>query len=132
MIKKIFLLLKNKEVMLYLFFGVLTTVVNIISLIILVDLFHIDYLIANMIAWFLSIVFAYITNKIWVFESKNKQVHVEFSLFVGGRIFSGVVDESLMYLLVSVLGFNLLIAKLVSQIVVVILNYVLSKGIVFK
>jgi putative flippase GtrA len=137
MIEKLLSLLKNKEIILYLVFGVLTTIVNMISYKVLIDLFNIYYLILNIFAWFISVVFAYVTNKIWVFESKNMKIYLEFGLFMGGRIFSGVVDNGLMYLFISILGFNvyiigLSVAKLITQVFVVILNYVLSKDVVFK
>ncbi|MDR2623433.1 MAG: GtrA family protein [Methanobrevibacter sp.] len=139
MIGKILSLLKNEEVILYLIFGVLTTFVNFISFYILNELFNTSDLIPNVAwflpntgAWFLSVVFAYVTNKIWVFESKNKKIHIEFSFFVGGRIFSYVVESCLMYLLINILCFNYYVAKIISQIIGVVLNYVLSKGVVFK
>ncbi|MDR2544975.1 MAG: GtrA family protein [Methanobrevibacter sp.] len=138
MISKIFSLLKNKEVMLYGVFGVLTTVVNIAAYQFFLDFLHIENMISNAIAIIISVLFAYITNKIWVFESKNKKIHIEFALFMGGRAFSGIVDESLMFLFLHILNFDFNIilgisaAKVVSQIIVIVLNYVLSKGVVFK
>lgn len=91
-----------------------------------------NYLISNIIAWFFSVLFAYITNRIWVFESKSPEILKEMSLFFGGRIFSGVVDTVLMYLFIDVLVIGDFISKIVVQVIVIILNYIFSKLIVFK
>ena len=76
--------------------------------------------------------FAYVTNRIWVFESKNNNILRECSLFFGGRLFSGVVDTALMFVFIEILGVGDFISKIVIQIIVVILNYVLSKVVIFK
>ena len=89
--------IKKNEIILYLIFGILTTIVNIISYLFITDILNIHYLISNIIAWFLSVLFAYITNRIWVFKSKNENILKEFGLFISGRIFSGVLDTTLMY-----------------------------------
>lgn len=122
----------EKEVVMYVIFGVLTTAVNFVTYLLFARVFNIHYLISNVLAWFLSVLFAYITNKIWVFESKNPNILKEMSLFFGGRIFSGVVDTALMYLLIDVLVVSDVISKIIIQVIVVILNYVISKLIVFK
>jgi putative flippase GtrA len=96
------------------------------------DIYHIDLYITNTIAWFLSIIFAYITNKLWVFESKSKKIPREFILFTGGRLFSFTIENLLLFVLVTTLTFNDNYVKIFAQVVVIILNYVLSKGIVFK
>lgn len=122
----------KKELILYVVFGVLTTVVNIIVYVVFAKFLNIDYIISNIIAWFLSVLFAYITNRIWVFESKSSNILKEISLFFGGRLFSGVVDTSLLYLMVDILLVGDFVSKVVTQIIVVILNYVISKVVVFK
>ena len=124
--------LLTKQIILYLIFGVLTTLVNILLYIFFVDLCQINYIIGNVLSWFFSVVFAYVTNRIWVFESKNEKILLEFSFFVGGRIFSGVLDTSLMFIFVSILLFDDLISKIVINVIVVIINYLLSRDIVFK
>ena len=122
----------KKELILYVVFGVLTTVVNIIAYVVFAKFLNVDYIISNIIAWFLSVLFAYITNRIWVFESKSDNILREFSLFFGGRLFSGVVDTSLLYLMVDILLVGEFVSKVVTQIIVVVLNYVISKLVVFK
>lgn len=122
----------KKELILYVVFGVLTTVVNIIAYVVFAKYLNVDYIISNIIAWFLSVLFAYITNRIWVFESKSDNILREISLFFGGRLFSGVVDTSLLYLMVDILLIGDFVSKVVTQIIVVVLNYVISKLVVFK
>lgn len=122
----------KKEMIAYLIFGVLTTVVNIVVYILFERYFGVNYVISNIIAWFLSVLFAYVTNRIWVFESKNENIIKEVVLFFGGRLFSGVVDTALMVLFIEVLLLGDFISKIIVQVIVVILNYVISKLVVFK
>lgn len=121
----------EKELFFYVVFGVLTTVVNILVYF-MFTYFGINYLISNILAWFLSVLFAYVTNRRWVFESKSSDILKECSLFFSGRIFSGVIDTGLMYLFIDILSIGDAISKIVVQVIVVILNYVISKWIVFK
>lgn len=122
----------KKELVSYVIFGILTTVVNIVVYYLFGDILGVNYVISNIIAWFLSVLFAYVTNRIWVFESKNDNILREVVLFFGGRAFSGVVDTLLMVLFIEVLLVGDFISKIIIQIIVVILNYVISKLIVFK
>ena len=122
----------DKELVLYVIFGTFTFLVNIIVYFLFENVLGVNYIISNIIAWFFSVLFAYITNRIWVFESKSPDILKEMSLFFGGRIFSGVVDTGLMYLFIDILTIGDLISKIVVQIIVIILNYVFSKLIVFK
>ena len=122
----------DKELVLYVFFGTLTFFVNFISYFLFESVFGINYLISNVIAWFLSVLFAYVTNRIWVFESKSPYILKECGLFFGGRIFSGAVDTALMYLFIDVLMIGGVMSKIVVQVIVIVLNYVFSKLIVFK
>ena len=123
---------KNKEVVLYIIFGVLTTLVNIMSYLFFAKICGINILISNIMAWFFSILFAYVTNRILVFESKNKKILYEFALFIGGRGLSGILDSLLFYVLVVLLMFNDIVSKIFINIIVIIINYVLSKKIIFK
>ena len=130
------LYLKYKEIINYLIFGVLTTVVNIVTYAIFARLFHIDEVISNIIAQIISILFAYVTNKLFVFESKKntkKEVIKEMVSFFLARIVSGALcDVGTFALMVKVFNINDLIAKIVTQVMVVIVNYVFSKLIIFK
>ena len=122
----------DKELVLYVVFGSLTALVNFVVYFFFEGLLGVHYIISNILAWFFSVLFAYITNRIWVFESESDNILKAMSLFFGGRIFSGAVDTGLMYLFIDILSIGNTISKIVVQIIVVILNYVFSKLIVFK
>ena len=129
------LLKKYKEIILYFIFGVLTTIVNVIVYSIGTKMFNLNYQISNIIAWIVSVIFAFITNKLYVFESKDKSLKVilkEGLSFCGCRIFSLGADLATMYIMVSILNINDIIAKIAANIVVAIINYVFSKLIIFK
>ena len=123
------LLMKYKEIIMYLVFGVLTTVVNIVVYFLSAELLHINYLISNALAWFLSVLFAYITNRKYVFESSSQNILKEAVSFFSSRLATGILDMVLMWLFVYV---NDVIAKVIVNVIVVVLNYVLSKLVVFK
>lgn len=126
---------KYEEVIKYLIFGGLTTLVSIISYSLFTRLFSINYLISNILSWILSIIFAFITNKIYVFKSKTKdknEVIDEMIDFIFFRLLSLCIESIILYTFVSILEFNDLIIKIFAQIVVIILNYVFSKLFVFK
>ena len=123
----------NKETVIYLIFGILTTIVNIVSFFLFNKLFN--YKLSNIIAFILAIVFAYITNKKYVFESKKEEkteIIKEFIFFIGSRLFTFVLDMLLMVLFIEGLFVNVLISKVLVNVVVIILNYILSKKLVFK
>ena len=122
----------KRELFWYVVFGVLTTAVNILAYLLFARIFNVNYIYSNIIAWFLSVLFAYITNRIWVFESKSSNIIKEASYFFAGRIFSGVLDTGLMYVFIDLLSFGDEFSKVIIQVIVVIVNYVLSKYVVFK
>ena len=126
---------KYKEAILYVIFGGFTFLTNLVTYLVCTRLFSIDILILNSIAWIVSVVFAYITNKIFVFESKETRLEYilkEFSSFVGCRIFSGVVELMIIFVMATLAGINDLVVKIVTNVVVIVLNYVCSKLIIFK
>lgn len=130
------LILKYKEIIVYLVFGGLTTLLSLAVFWLLTEVLPIaeTTLPANIISNVAGIIFAYCTNRKWVFESKVKgfaPIMKEFGKFVGGRIFTVLFDLAFVYVTVDVLKGNDFIFKLVSTVVVVILNYVISKFIVF-
>ena len=125
---------KYREIILYLVFGVLTTLVNIVCFFVL-DKIGINTYINNTISWILSVLFAFITNKLFVFESKNKDsktILSEGSKFILSRLFSYFVDMGTIFLLLDIIHLPKMISKIISNIIVVIINYILSKLIVFK
>lgn len=127
---------KNKEIINYLIFGVLTTVVSFVVYFIFAKIFKIDEVISNVISWFFSVLFAFITNKLYVFESKEtgkKTLLKEIISFYLARLFTGVVcDLGVFALMVKTFKINDVLSKLVTQVIVIVLNYVLSKLIVFR
>ena len=127
--------IKYKEFILYIVFGILTTVVSISSYYVCSEILNIHYLVSNIISWVLAVIFAYFTNRVWVFESKSKNtsdILKEMFTFVNCRLLSGVIDMATMFVLVGAMHINDMYAKIFTQFIVVILNYVLSKLIVFK
>ncbi len=133
--KLIALYRKYKDLILYVIFGGLTTLVNIVAYYLLARVAGMDILVANVIAWFVSVIFAYVTNKIWVFESKSCTLRVmiwELLTFFAARLFSGALDMFNMWMFVDVLHLNDMVIKILSNIVVIIINYVLSKFWIFK
>ena len=125
-------MLEKREITSYIIFGVLTTLVNIFTYSFLVLFVDLNYLISNIIAWVISVIFAYITNRKWVFKSKNENIIKEFSLFISGRLFVGVLDMTILFVCVEFLLLNNLISKVITQVIVVISNYLISKLVIFK
>ena len=132
---------KKKEIINYIIFGVLTTAVNWLIYTITTNIIGIDINIANVIAWFGAVLFAYVTNKLFVFESKKWHLSLvirELSLFFGSRILSGIVEIGGFSLLVfigidqTMFGIKGFVAKAFISVFVIVLNYVFSKLLVFK
>lgn len=135
MIKKLFL--KHRELIMYLIFGFLTTVISVgvywfcvFTFLDATNAFELQ--VANVISWILSVLFAYVTNRKFVFESKNDKIVKEVLSFYSSRVLTLLIDMLLMFVFVSVLKYNDTVVKLFVQVVIVILNYVLSKLLVFK
>lgn len=122
---------KIKEILKYLIVGGLTTVVSIVSYYI-VRLFIENYLVCTVISWIFAVAFAYITNRVFVFNSKRGNIFKECTEFVFSRILSLVAEVAVMYLLVDFLKISDKISKIIVQVIIVILNYIFSKLFVFK
>lgn len=120
----------KKEVFYYLVFGALTTLINI-ACFWFTGLFIKNILVCNTIAWIISVLFAFFTNRKYVFKSSGKIVH-EMPKFFAGRIFSLLVDNASIYLMVNILNIDKMISKIVANIIVVIINYIISKFLIFK
>lgn len=128
---------KYKEIINYLIVGVLTTVVSLVTYFICTSTFldpsvALELQIANVISWIFAVAFAYITNRIFVFNSKNKNILKEILSFTSARVLTLLIDMLIMFVMVTTLGINDKISKLVCQVAVIILNYVFSKLFVFK
>lgn len=126
MLKKIL----NKETILYLIFGVLTTIVNILTFSIMERLTT-NLLFNNTVAWICSVLFAFITNRNIVFQSTGNKLK-ELCLFFGARIVSLLFDNALIFILIEKLMLNNILSKIIVNVFVVVINYILSKLIVFK
>lgn len=125
----------NPETISYLIFGVLTTVINILVFMFCYEKLHWNEVIANTVAWTIAVIFAFITNKLYVFKSKSFEVNIfwrELITFLVARLLSLGVDDLGIWLLVGVNHANDLISKIAMNVIVVIINYVLSKLIIFK
>lgn len=128
---------RNREIISYLIIGVLTTIVSLISYYLLTITIlspnnPLELTIANIISWIISVLFAYITNRKYVFQSKDKKILKEASKFTLSRVTTLLIDILLMFIFVSILHFNDKIIKLLVQIIIIVLNYIFSKLLVFK
>ena len=125
--------LKYQEYISYLVFGALTTLVNLVIFYALDRIMN--YLVANVIAWIGAVIFAYVVNKLFVFESDRrdpKGLLFEISTFFAARLLSLGLEEGILFVFVTQLGFSARIVKLIAQILVIIFNYVASKLVIFR
>ncbi len=120
-----------KETINYLIVGVLTTIVSITSYYLLRTIIN-DYKICTVLSWIIAVLFAYVTNRIFVFKSKEKRIFKEFISFIGSRIFSLLAELLCMFVMVQLINIPDRIAKIIVQVIIIILNYILSKLFVFK
>ena len=124
-----------KEIAAYLIFGVLTTIVNIVVYWLAAHPLGIGTVPSSVIAWIAAVLFAYVTNRIWVFHSETtgtSGIIREMAYFFSARLATGVIDWLFMYVTVDILGFNDVYMKVIANVIVVILNYVASKLLIFR
>ena len=129
------LLMKYKSFIMYAIFGALTTIVNMASYYLFYNVIGIHNVPSTAIAWILAVLFAFFTNKLWVFDSKSfdrKTLWHEIPTFIGCRLATGVLDVVIMYVAVDLLHWNSTLWKLISNVLVIILNYIASKLVIFK
>lgn len=129
------LMRKHWDVIPYLFFGVCTTVVNVVTYWICAHLLNLKTMLSTIIAWIIAVLFAYVTNRKWVFHSKAYEVRdicKEITSFFGCRLATGIVDWLCMLIFVDMLAMNDLFIKAAANILVIILNYLASKLLIFK
>ena len=123
------------EVLSYLIFGVLTTIVNYLVYLPVYNLLGLSAALSNAIAWVIAVAFAYLTNKPFVFKSHDwsaKTVIPELTKFVGCRVASGAAETLILLVTVDLLHWNGNIWKIVTSVLVVVMNYIASKLVVFK
>ena len=126
---------KNKEVLMYLLFGGLTSVVGVVSFGIFHLTFGMDELIANVISWIFAVTFAFVTNRVWVFHAATDSVAdfvKQMFAFYGGRVLTLVIEELMILLFIKLLQWPSMSVKVAAQVVVIVLNYVISKLFVFR
>lgn len=126
---------KQREVVLYIFFGGLTTLVSIAVFSLCSYVFLLSVVISNVVSWIISVAFAYLTNRTWVFGSKKtgaKNIALEVSSFCASRMLSGLIETAILYIMVDLLYQNKMLIKVIATVIVVVVNYILSKLIVFR
>lgn len=126
---------KYKDIIPYAIFGVLTTLVNIITYWIVAHLVGLGVMLSTIIAWIVAVLFAYVTNRKWVFNSEAHlatEVLKEIIAFFGCRLATGIVDWVCMFVFVDLLKCDDVIIKTIANIIVIVLNYVASKMVIFK
>lgn len=132
-VRKLFL--KFKSEILYLFFGGCTTLVNIVCYYVLYRQVHLTNFVSTVVAWIVSVAFAYITNRQFVFESEVRGFKgwlQEAIAFVGCRFATGVMDVIIMVLAVDCMHWNSMVWKIISNVLVIVLNYIAGKFWIFK
>ncbi len=124
-----------KQIFLYLFFGGVTTVVNIVAFFISYEILEINSIVSTVLAWVAAVAVAYITNKIYVFESVTTtfmELIREITAFLSCRVLSLGADVFIMWLFKEVLGYNAVLVKIMANFIVVVMNYIFSKLFIFK
>lgn len=127
---------KYQEIIKYLIFGVLTTIVSLVTYYLLVFTIlnpnnPIELQIANIISWVTCVTFAYVTNRKYVFNSQNKNIISEIAKFYSSRLTTLFLDMLIMFIFVTTLHLNDKLIKLIVQVIIIVLNYILSKILVF-
>ena len=128
------ILIKYRHLYMYIIFGILTTVVNFAFYYFGYNIVGLANILATILAWGVAVIFAFITNKLWVFDSKSVDkttlMH-EIPSFFGTRIATGILDVGIMYVAADLLAGNAALWKLISNVIVIILNYASSRLIIF-
>lgn len=122
--------LKYRQPILYIVFGLLTTLISIAVFAVFTEAVGTDPLIANIVSWILAVLFAFVTNRRFVFEANGNLV-TQLARFYLARIITLLLEEGIIFIFVTLLTFDALIVKTLAQIIVVILNFVISKLFVF-
>lgn len=126
---------KYKDIILYLMFGILTTIINIVSYWLMAHPLGFGVMPSTITAWIVSVLFAYTTNRIWVFRSTAKaaeEIVKEILSFFGCRLATGVLDWACMFVFVDILHINDIVIKCAANVLVIVLNYAASKLLIFR
>lgn len=126
---------KNEEAISYLFWGFATFVLSMVLFYLLANTMGIYEQIANVLSWIICVIFAYLTNRTFVFKSKVmglKNIFSEFKDFVAARVLTLVMENAILFVMIDLMTINNMIAKIVGQVVVIVSNYILSKLWIFN
>ena len=126
---------KYIDVIPYLLFGIGTTLVNILTYWVLSSLIKAPVMLSTLIAWVTAVLFAYYTNRKWVFHSEAKEsneILMEIISFFGCRLMTGVIDWLIMFVFVEKIHYNDMLFKAMANVIVIFLNYIASKVIIFR
>lgn len=126
---------KHKEMLLYLFFGGLSFCVSIATYVMFSVLFVIDELISNVLSWIITVAFAFFTNRIWVFEAPTDSLNSfirQIGKFYAGRIITLAIEEVILLIFIMILCLESIPVKIGAQMIVIVLNYIVSKLLIFK
>lgn len=126
---------KYKEILLYLFFGGLSFIVSISTYAAFNVGMRINELVANVLSWVITVLFAFLTNRVWVFQSPTNgtsEFMKQMFVFYAGRVITLVIEEVILLVFITWLGFDSMVVKIVAQVIVILLNYVISKVVVFN
>ena len=129
------LCIKYKSIILYCIFGGLTTLTDFIVYLTCTRIFHLDEQIATWSAWFFAVLFAFFTNRKWVFnadKTSKRGFLYQLVSFFGSRVASGLLNSAMIFIFFTKLGINDIVVKIFTSVIVIILNYILSKLIVFR
>ena len=127
--------LKHKEILLYLFFGGIAFFLNLGLFAFFNSRLLINELISNVICWIICVLFQFFTNRTWVFKPAGdiqQNILKQMTTFFGGRIFTLIIEEIILAIFITWLGFNSFAVKMAAQVIVIVLNYIISKKMVFK
>ena len=126
---------RYREQILYLVFGGVTTLISIITYAVFTELADINILIANILSWIISVAVAYATNKSVVFRSDKKgaaQVLTEALSFYAGRLLTLLIEEAILFVFIDLVKLPNMPVKIIAQIIIIVLNYIISKVFIFK
>lgn len=125
---------KYRQIFWYLFFGVCTMILNTVCYTVLYELLEVPNVPSTVIAWLAAVIVAFVTNKLVVFESRERAGKGLFELvsFFGCRVATGLLDVGIMWIAVDLLSGNSVLWKLVSNVIITVLNYIVSKFFIFK
>ena len=126
---------QHKEILIYLFFGGMAFFLNIFLFAGIHYMSNINALANNIICWIICVLFQFFTNRTWVFKKSTKnntELIKQINVFLGGRLFTLVLEEGILAVFITYLQMNIMGVKLTAQIIVILLNYIISKFLVLK